>query len=45
VPGICRSRRPERAVLYQVLFHHFERLVAKYERFEKAYSYFQPIVK
>jgi len=45
VPGIYRSRHPERTVLYRVLFHHFERFVAEYERFEKAYGYFRPIIK
>jgi len=36
--GVYRPRRPERTVLYRVLFHHFERFVAEYERFEKAYG-------
>jgi hypothetical protein len=44
VPGIYRPRHPERTVLYRVLFHHFERFVAEYERFEKAYGYFRPII-
>jgi ribosomal protein S27E len=43
--GVYRPRRPERTVLYRVLFHHFERFVAEYERFEKAYGYFRPIIK
>jgi hypothetical protein len=45
VSGICRPRHPERPVLYRVLFHHFERFAAEYERFEKAYGYFRPIIK
>ena len=46
MPGIYRPRRPERTVLYRVLFHHFERFLAEYEeRFEKAYGYLRPIVK
>jgi hypothetical protein len=45
VPGIYRPRHPERTVLYRVLFHHFERFVTEYERFEKAYGYFRPIIK
>jgi len=43
--GVYRPRRPERTVLYWVLSHHFERFIAKYERFEKAYGYFRPIIK
>ena len=43
--GVYRPRRPDRTVLYRVLFHHFERFVAEYERFEKAYGYFRPIIK
>ena len=43
--GVYRPRHPERTILYRVLFHHFERFVAEYERFEKAYGYFRPIVK
>ncbi|MGA2585906.1 MAG: hypothetical protein ABSF88_02600 [Candidatus Aminicenantales bacterium] len=43
--GVYRPRHPERTVLYRVLFHHFERFVAEYERFAKAYGYFRPIVK
>ncbi len=43
--GVYRPRHPEHTVLYRVLFHHFERFVAEYERFEKAYGYFRPIVK
>ncbi len=46
MPGIYRPRHPERIVLYRVLFHHFERFLADYERrFEKEYGYFRPIVK
>ena len=34
------------AVLYRVLFHHFDRFMAEYEtRFEKEYGYFRPISK
>ena len=43
--GIYHPRHPQKTVLYRVLFHHFERFVAEYERFEKAYGYFRPIVK
>ena len=44
--GVYRPRHPERAVLYRVLFHHFERFLTEYEgRFEKEYGYFRPIVK
>ena len=46
MPGIYRSRHPERTVLYRVLFHHFERFQVEYEgRFEKEYGYFRPTVK
>jgi hypothetical protein len=43
--GVCRSRHPERPVLYRVL-HYFERFLSEYEsRFEKEYGYFRPIIK
>ena len=43
---IYRPRHPEQTVLYQVLFHYFDRFLAEYEeRFEKAYGYFRPIIK
>ena len=46
MPGIYRPRRPERTVLYRVLFHNFERFLTAYERrFEKDYGYFRPIVQ
>ena len=42
--GVYRPRHPERTVLYQVLFHHFERFIAEYEeRFEKAPRRFLPL--
>jgi len=44
--GVYRVRHPERTVLYRVLFHHFDRFLAEYERrFEREYGYFRPIVK
>ncbi|MCX6564214.1 MAG: hypothetical protein NTU60_11520 [Candidatus Aminicenantes bacterium] len=43
--GIYYPRHLQKTALYRVLFHHFERFVAEYERFEKAYGYFRPIVK
>ncbi|MGA2587528.1 MAG: transposase [Candidatus Aminicenantales bacterium] len=44
--GVYRPRHPERAVLYRVLFPHFEKFVAEYEeRFERTSGYFRPIVK
>src|SRR4030042_1959748 len=44
--GVYRPRHPERAVLYRVLFHYFDRFLAEYEgRFEKEYGFFRPIVK
>jgi hypothetical protein len=43
--GVYRPRRPERTALYRVLFHHFERFVAEYERFEKACGHFRPIIE
>jgi len=43
---IYRPRHPEQTVLYQVLFHYFDRFLAEYEeRFEKEAGYFRPIVK
>jgi hypothetical protein len=46
VPEIYRPRRPERTVLYRVLFHHSERFVVEYEaRFEREYGYFRPVVR
>jgi len=46
VSGIYRPRRPERTVLYRVLFHNFDRFLTAYERrFEKEYGYFRPIVQ
>ena len=44
--GVYRPRHPERAVLYRVLFHHFERFLTEYEsRFEREYGFLRPIVK
>ena len=44
--GAYRPRHPERIVLYQVLFHHFERFLSEYEsRFEKAYNKGQVMVR
>jgi ribosomal protein S27E len=44
--GVYRPPHPERTVLYRVLFHYFERLLAEYEgRFEREYGYFRPVVK
>jgi len=44
--GVYRPRHPERTVLYQVLFHHFDRFLAEYEtRFEKEYGFLRPIVE
>jgi hypothetical protein len=44
--GVYRPRHPERTVLYRVLFHYFERFLAKYERrFEREYGFFRPIIK
>ena len=44
--GVYRARHPERTVLYQVLFHHFDRFLTEYEsRFEQEYGFFRPIVK
>jgi hypothetical protein len=44
--GVYRARHPERTVLYQVLFHHFDRFLTEYEsRFEREYGFFRPIVK
>ena len=44
--GVYRPRHPGRTVLYQVLFHHFERFLAEYETHcEKEYGCFRPIVK
>ena len=44
--GVYRPRHPERTVLYRVLFHHFERFLAEYERrFEKEYGFLRPIIK
>ena len=46
MPGIYRSRHPERTVLYRVLVYYFERFLAEYEgRFEKEYGYFRPVIK
>jgi len=45
-PAIYRPRHPEKTVLGQVLFHHFEQFVAEYEnRFERQYGFFRPIIK
>ena len=42
--GIYRPCHSERTVLYRVVFHHFERFLAEYERrFEREYGYFRPI--
>jgi hypothetical protein len=44
--GVYRPRHPERAVLYRVLFHYFDRFLAEYEsRFEKEYGFLRPIIK
>ena len=44
--GVYRPRHPERTVLYQVLFHYFDRFLTEYEsRFEKPYGFFRPIIK
>ena len=44
--GVYRPRHPERAVLYRVPFHCFERFLAEYEsRFEKEYGLLRPIIK
>jgi len=46
VAGVYRPRHPERTVLYQVLFHYFDRFLTEYEsRFEKPYGFFRPIIK
>jgi hypothetical protein len=38
--GFYPPRHPERTVLYQVLFHHFDRFLTEYEsRFEREYGY------
>jgi len=44
--GVYRPRHPERTVLYQVLFHYFDRFLAEYEsRFEKEYGFLRPVIK
>ena len=44
--GVYRPRHPERAVLYRVLFHYFDRFLAEYEsRFEKEHGFLRPIIK
>jgi hypothetical protein len=44
--GVYRPRHPERTVLYQVLFHYFDRFLAEYERgFEKECGFLRPIIK
>jgi ribosomal protein S27E len=44
--GVYRPRHPERAVLYRVLFHYFDRFLTEYEScFEKEYGFFRLIVK
>ena len=41
--GVYRPRHPERTVLYRVLFHYFERFLAKYEdRFKREYRLCSP---
>jgi ribosomal protein S27E len=46
VPAIYRPRHPDKTVLGQVLFHHFEQFVAECEnRFERQYGFFRPIIK
>ncbi len=43
---VYRPRRPERTVLYRVVFHYFDRFLAEYEsRFEKEYGYLRLIIK
>ena len=44
--GVYCQRHPERTVLYQVLFHYFERFLEEYEhRFEKEYGYLRPVIQ
>ncbi len=44
--GVYRPRHPERIVLYQVLFHYFDKFLLEYEdRFEKEYGFFRPVIK
>jgi hypothetical protein len=43
--GVYRPRHPEHTVLYRVLFHYFDRFLAKYEsRFEKEFDILRWVV-
>ena len=44
--GVYRPRHPERTVLYQLLFHYFDRFLAEYEsRFKREYGFLRHIIK